>query len=101
MTEAGAGRSRIWFKRRRYGWGWEPATREGWIVLGVWLVAIVVGGLSIIAISGEDHPARTAVWWVAYVLLATAALIGVCAATGPWPRWRWGWKDADDPELDA
>ena len=34
-----------WFKARLYGWGWAPAKKEGWILLLVYLLVIIVPGL--------------------------------------------------------
>lgn len=33
---------KIWFKRKRFGWGWYPASWEGWLVTVVY-IALVVG----------------------------------------------------------
>ena len=30
-----------WFKARLYGWGWTPATWQGWLVLAIWLVLVL------------------------------------------------------------
>jgi hypothetical protein len=31
--------TRLWFRARSYGWGWTPATVEGWLVMLAFLVA--------------------------------------------------------------
>lgn len=33
---------RLWFGRKRIGWGYSPRTWEGWAVLGLILVAIIL-----------------------------------------------------------
>ena len=30
-----------WFKRKLYGYGWTPATREGWFVLVVYIAVVL------------------------------------------------------------
>ncbi len=34
-----------WFKRRQNGYGWLPDSRQGWLVVFLWLL-IVTGGVS-------------------------------------------------------
>ena len=34
--------SRPWFvARRRFGWGWQPSTWQGWLVTAVYLAAVL------------------------------------------------------------
>ena len=30
-----------WFKRKLYGWGWTPATWQGWFAIGVYVLLIL------------------------------------------------------------
>ncbi len=30
---------KYWFKAKEYGWGWYPSSRQGWLVMLVWLLA--------------------------------------------------------------
>ena len=69
---------RIWFKRKAYGYGWTPATWQGWLVLAVWL------GIFVMLIKNPAHPHVLASIGSAVVLIA------VCWATGEAPRWQWG-----------
>jgi hypothetical protein len=72
-----------WFPAKRYGWGWAaPATWQGWVVLIVWLVATVGGGIYI-------H-ARYPTWFGAYNIAMVALLLLILYAKGEPPRWRWG-----------
>jgi hypothetical protein len=69
---------RYWFRKKRFGWGWTPATSEGWIAtLG--FVAIIVGGMAVLM----PVSARTAPWApAAWVLGWSAALVVLAAKTG-------------------
>lgn len=29
----------MWFRAKRYGWGWRPVTWQGWAVVAVWVAA--------------------------------------------------------------
>lgn len=78
-----------WFVRKTYGWGWTPATWQGWLVLAVYLIALVYGVSDIErAVSVKE----VMVGFVLPLVLLTAALIVVCYKTGESPRWQWGEK---------
>jgi uncharacterized membrane protein YhaH (DUF805 family) len=76
-----------WFKARLYGWGWTPATWQGWLVLGVYLAIVVFLAVTLDeSLSLSDALIR---YFLPLVLL-TALLIGVCFVKGEKPRWQWG-----------
>lgn len=79
-----------WFKRKLYGFGWIPATKQGWTVLGLY-VLFVIG----LAIWGEQsvvaQQANRVV--VVPILLATAALLTITWRTGEPLKWQWGKRD--------
>lgn len=31
---------KLWFKRKRYGWGWTPSTWQGWLIIFGYLAII-------------------------------------------------------------
>ncbi len=73
-----------WFPAKRYGWGWgAPATWQGWLVLVAYLVAMVVGTLTV-------PPARSPLGFLVLTTVDTTLLILVCYLKGEPPRWRWG-----------
>lgn len=81
---------KLWFKAKAYGWGWEPASKEGWLVLVVYIVLMV--GMFFyfdqIASSEIDTLINFA---IAYIPL-TFLLFFICVKKGEKPRWRWGRK---------
>jgi hypothetical protein len=81
----------LWFRARRYGWGWEPASAEGWLVMLGFLVIVLlsVGGFYLVLRSGVRVPLATA-FFVLWVLLLSGGLIAIAWHTGERPRWRWG-----------
>jgi hypothetical protein len=85
--------SELWFRARRYGWSWTPATWQGWAVTVVYLVAVV--GWVVYLMSRPDATVGwhygAAAWLAALpILLLTAVLLGICWLKGERPRWRWG-----------
>src|SRR3989344_8943214 len=89
--------NRYWFRARLYGWGWTPATWQGWLILLIYIVAVVLFALTI----DENSPPQEAVFtFILPVLLLTATLLRICYKKGEKPRWQWGppdkYKDKDE-----
>jgi hypothetical protein len=63
----------VWFKPRTFGYGWSPATWEGWAVTLIWMA---VSGGGVLWLLGR-HP----LWIVPWVLAWCIALIVVIVAT--------------------
>ena len=84
-----------WFKRKLYGWGWAPATWQGWLVFAVYIVAALGFAFTI----DEYSSAREVVFTFALpILLLTIALIRICYAKGEKPKWQWGFPKDDEGE---
>lgn len=81
---------RLWFKSKRYGWGWYPVTKEGWLVLLCYVVLFIAGELWFIGSLKADLSLPLMTAYIAYILLITGLLIWICYKTGERPRWRWG-----------
>ena len=93
-------KSRYWFKRRRYGWGWTPVTLAGWVTVLVYLT-VVVGAAFYLLPEGSGAPSSLAITTFLLVMLAATFLaIGISYAKGPAPRWRWGASEGDNPDED-
>ncbi len=75
--------TRYWFKRKRYGWGWTPATWEGWVTTLIFL-ALVLGN----AIRTIHAP--TVVPFVLQTIVASLLFLFVTMKKGESPRWQWG-----------
>lgn len=83
---------KLWFRAKRYGWGWQPVTWQGWAILLGYLVIMISTASRIDARShsGSDTLIGFAIPFIAL----TAALIWICYRTGEKPSWRWGDKTA-------
>ncbi len=78
-----------WFKRKLYGWGWTPATREGWLVtLG--FVALVFALVSNVDKNSSGKEVLFGVIIPVWVLIF--AFIFIAYKKGEKPRWQWGNK---------
>ncbi len=80
---------KIWFKAKRYGWGWTPCCWQGWLATSLYGVAF--GGC--------------VAWWLTHgrneanpylgllpLFAITAAFLALCWTRGEKPRWQWGGK---------
>jgi hypothetical protein len=77
---------RYWFPAKRYGWGWGPPIAwQGWAILIVWLLALLLGMRYVVP---HELPLK-----LAFLLGMSLVLVLICWLTGEPPRWRWGDRD--------
>lgn len=77
--------SKIWFKRKIYGWGWTPCTWQGWAVTFSY-AALLIGGRRLFP---EVLSSRKLFYWC-FLLVTTVALLFICYKKGERPEWSWG-----------
>jgi hypothetical protein len=83
-----------WFKSKVYGWGWVPATREGWLTLAIFVAVLA---FLIVPFSKNPQPSDQDVFlFLGEVLLWVIVLLFICYKTGEPLRWRWGIPDKED-----
>ncbi|MFZ2253303.1 MAG: hypothetical protein WAW13_04010 [Minisyncoccia bacterium] len=76
-----------WFKRKLYGWGWTPATWQGWLTMGAYLLFVLGFACTI----DENSPTReVAFTFLLPVVILTIALLRICYKKGEKPKWQWG-----------
>ena len=77
---------KFWFHAKTYGWGWGlPARWQGWVVLVIYLAAVVA---TVRMLPGQRG--------LVVMAMLTVLLIVVVAFTGERPaRWRWGRRKDD------
>ena len=63
----------MWFKNRKYGWGWFPITIEGWLV--------TIGAIIGLIYYRENY---------LIMLIIAIGLVVIGHLKGPKPEWRWG-----------
>ena len=80
----------LWFRAKTYGWGWTPASVEGWLVLALFLVGV---GADVFVLKHRLLAGSpTAAWtgFAAVLAVLVSLLLAVCYLTGERPRWHWG-----------
>ena len=80
---------KLWFVRKRYGYGWTPSTWQGWTLLLGYL-ALVPAGTLILRGAPRNKFSMQIVWYLIYVSVLSAILVLVTRAKGPTAKWRWG-----------
>lgn len=90
----------LWFKRRRYGWGWTPTTWQGWLVVTTALL-IMIADVVFATSIGERPTAWQVTLFLAILAIAVVGLVAVGYRRGPKPKWRSGSRPDDNPDLDA
>lgn len=81
---------KLWFRNKTYGYGWYPASWEGWLTIAIYLTTVI---LTIPIIQSVTNT-RTmfAVIFTPTISIATAILLFVAYKKGEKPEWRWGKK---------
>ncbi|MFA6486231.1 MAG: hypothetical protein WCT40_02590 [Candidatus Magasanikbacteria bacterium] len=82
--------TKIWFKAKKYGYGWSPSTWQGWLVVAVYLIILI----SLIYIF-ETNIEKYLVFYLISVFISTGLLIYISYKKGEPARWRWGKKDKE------
>lgn len=78
---------KLWFKAKRYGYGWYPVSCEGWTVTVLCIYAILKGTWYL----GPTWSLKTDLFYIfTRVFIPVICLLVICYAKGEKPRWRWG-----------
>lgn len=72
---------KYWFKAKLYGWGWYPASWQGWIITGLY-----VGVVFLLVVHFEENIAP----FLAWATVATGIFALISYKKGEKPHWRWG-----------
>lgn len=77
----------IWFKAKTYGWGWYPATWQGWLI-----IIVYIGLVAYISkdVTEKVSSANEVLLYVSLpIIILTAVLVLVSYLFGEKPGWRW------------
>ncbi len=79
----------LWFKNKRWGYGWSPNTKNGWIVTIAYLAVIYVLA-EVFASQGEELDLMFSLLIGFAVVVTTLVLFFVSLRHAPKPKWQWG-----------
>jgi len=74
-----------WFKRKLYGWGWTPATKEGYFLLVFYIFSV----LYIVATEIEMKS------FLSQFFIISLLFLFIVYLKGEPPKWQWGKKKGD------
>jgi hypothetical protein len=80
--------NKLWFKRKTYGWGWTPSSKEGWLIIVIYCISLFLFW-NLIQYFLFDNFINLILWPI-IVLLLTSTLLFVCYKKGEKPKWQWG-----------
>ena len=72
-----------WFRAKRYGYGWQPATKEGWSITFVYIGTIFFT----IFKTNMDEPDLS---FFKFFFAITALFVLIAWKTGEPLQWKWG-----------
>lgn len=83
-----------WFRRKILGWGWTPATREGWLVTLGFIVVIV--GNAFLFEKGIIDGSYDPMLFVGITVGLIALFLIIVWRTGEPPKWQWGFPKKEE-----
>lgn len=78
----------FWFKAKNYGWGWQPNSWQGWLIILIYIVFITYTLLNLN--TNTDFERSIIINFVPKFIISTILLLVICYKTGEKPYWRWG-----------
>jgi hypothetical protein len=78
----------LWFKRKLYGWGWTPVKWQGWLVIALFVLFLILTAVTLGPKKSVTESGLTL--FVIKIIAAVIVLIWVCYKKGEKPRWQWG-----------
>ncbi len=79
----------LWFKNKRWGYGWSPNTKKGWAVTAVYLI-VIYGLAELFAFQGDELNIVFSLLIGFVVVVVTLILFFVSLRHAPKPKWQWG-----------
>ena len=79
---------RLWFKAKTYGYGWYPCSWEGWTIILVYIMVLLIT-FRIVDLRSHSGSDTLIGMFVPFIVL-TLLLIVICYKTGERTRWKWG-----------
>ena len=79
---------KLWFRAKRYGWGWYPITWQGWVCILGFLLLLYGNWYRLKDAVMADQ--KFVVEFVIESFLLSVILILICFIKGESPAWHWG-----------
>ena len=93
-------KNNFWFKRKRYGLGWVPVTWQGWLLIVIEVLFLLLLSKVLLKDVSENTYQNEVGVFLAIVFLSILVLVFISHKKGPSLKWRWGKKKTDNSKLD-
>ena len=81
---------KLWFRAKKFGWGWYPVSIEGWLITVLYVIAILQYAINA---DKTAHSASDALISISIPFIVTTVfLLIICYARGEKPKWNWRLK---------
>lgn len=74
------GEKKVWFKAKRFGYGWYPATWQGKVIVLAYIILLILALIT--------FPDNALILFIICAVLTTALFL-ISKHTGEPARWRW------------
>lgn len=78
----------MWFRAKRYGYGWYPCSWQGWGVLFLFIISVILHTYN--ATNIAKSPVDIILGVTAPIFIDVAFLTIIAWSTGEKASWRWG-----------
>ncbi len=85
---------KLWFKAKKYGWGWTPCSWQGWAATALFILSVY--GVTWAFFDANKNTKIETFSWAVYIgsiLVLTLLLIWLASVKGEKAGWRWGRSD--------
>jgi len=76
--------SKLWFKAKKYGFGWYPSTWQGWMVILIYVIIF-----SILVYIFETNVEKYLIPYIISIIILSLLLIYISYKKGEKAGWRW------------
>ena len=81
-------KKKLWFRAKRFGWGWTPISWEGWVIMLLYLIGTI--GYFIDADRYSHSGSDTLISFAIPFIINTIFLLIICYTRGEKFGWKWG-----------
>jgi hypothetical protein len=83
----------LWFKNKTYGYGWTPASRNGWIVILIFVTFLLLQVVDLVnKLEAGMNSTLSVLFYIFNLALALITFWTVAILKGEKPRWSWKTK---------
>jgi hypothetical protein len=80
---------KLWFRAKRFGWGWTPTSWQGWIITVIYIIGLVHFAIG----ANKEHSGSDFLinFGINFIVITVPFLI-ICYLKGEKPHWQWNGK---------